>query len=272
MFLTSGDQNSHMTRPFTLLTIRLMRGASLIAVSSCAVWAQTTLAPNVEAALESAITAHGSEALTSLRTYTEDATVNATVVGINVYNLRFRTTVDFPGRRGRIEISQDGTVQTIYQVTPQGAWSWSPKTGKKLETPPAKPSAPFTFSTPIKAGLLGLLAVGKVENEILSASDSLEINGVRGRAIRREGKGYQVAFVFGKDSLMSVERTVLTNDKGEKTEFTLLYDTYKTVNGVKIPVGAGLQASQMPGVAVARFTITAVAVNPTLPPSAFAEP
>ncbi len=261
-----------MMRPATPLTIRLLRGAALIAVSSCAVWAQAALAPNVTATLESAITAHGGEALINLRTYTEDATVNATVVGISVYNLRFRTTVDFPGRRGRIEIWQDGKVQTIYQVTPQGTWSWSPKNGRKPETPPIKPDAPFTFATPIKAGLLGLLAVGKVENETLSAPDTLEVGGVRGRAIRREGKGYQVAFVFGKDGLMNVERTVLTNDKGEKTEFTLLYDTYKTVSGVKIPVGAGLQASQMPGVAAARFTITAVAVNPTLPASAFAEP
>lgn len=272
MFLTSSDQNSSMTRPDTLLTIRLLRGAALIAGLSSAVWAQTTLAPNIEAALESAIQAHGGEALTNLRTYTEDATVNATVVGISVYNLRFRTTVDFLNRRGRIEILQDGKIQTIYQVTPQATWSWSLKNGKKAEAPPIKPDAPFTFATPIKAGLLGLLAVGKVENETLSAPDTLEVGGVRGRAIRREGKGYQVAFVFGKEGLMSVERTVLTNDKGEKTEFTLLYDTYKTVSGVKIPVGAGLQASQMPGVAVARFTITSVTVNPTLPASAFAEP
>jgi hypothetical protein len=253
---------------------RLLRGTTLALACGCVVWAQsaTTLAPNVEATLERAIEAHGGNALEGLRTYTEDATVNATVVGINVYNMRFKTTVDFEGRRGRIEISQDGKVQNIYQVTPQGTWSWSPKTGKKSETPPAKPDAPFTFSTPIKAGVLGLLAVGKVEDEKLTAPDALELSGRRGPAIRREGKGYQVAFVFNKDGLLSVERTVLTNAKGEREEFTLLYDAYRTVNGVRIPVGAALQASQMPGVAVARYTITNVAVNPTLPANAFAEP
>jgi hypothetical protein len=251
---------------------KVLRVSLTAAVLVCSALAQSPMPQNVEATLETALRAHGGDALTGMRTYTEDASVNATVLGVSVYNQRFKTTVDFVGRRGRIEISQDGKTQTIYQVTPQGAWSWTPKTGKKAETPPAKPDAPFTFSTPIKAGVLGLLAIGKVDNEKLSGQEKLDGNGSRGATIRREGKGYLVSFTFSKDGLLTSERTVLTDDKGERQEFTLLYDTYKTVNGVRIPVGAALQASQMPGIAVARYTVTAVAVNPTLPASAFAEP
>ncbi|NJO13159.1 MAG: hypothetical protein HC872_06505, partial [Gammaproteobacteria bacterium] len=115
------------------------------------------------------------------------------VLGIGVYNQRFRTVVDFTARRGRIEISRDGAMQTIYQVTPQGARQWTQKDGSKDVPAPTKPGAPFTFSIPIKSGLLGLLAVGKVADEQLSAVANLEIQGVKGTSIRRDGKNYGVS-------------------------------------------------------------------------------
>lgn len=238
----------------------------------CAVVAQSPVPQSVTTVLNTAIGAHGGEALRGLRTYTEDALINATVLGVGVYNLRFRTTVDFTTQRGRIEIFSNGTLQTIYQLTPQGARSWTPKEGTKPATSPVKPDAPFTFSTPIKAGVLGLLAVGKASDETLSSDADTAIEGVRGASIKRESKSYQATYVFDKSGALAVERTVLIGEKGEKTEFTLVYDAFKTLNGVRIPTHAKIYSSQIPGFASAELTVSAVAVNPTLTANAFEMP
>jgi hypothetical protein len=238
----------------------------------CAVAAQSGVPATLEATLERAIAAHGGSALEGMKTYAEDAAVNATVLGINVYNQRFKTTVDFGQARGRIEISSNGKMQTIYQVTPQGARLWTPKDGVKDVPPPAKPGAPFTFSMPIKSGLLGLLAVGKVADERLSFEATLELRGVKGAGIRREGKEYQVTYLFNTSGLLALERTILTNEKGEKTDFTLVYNAYKTVNGVKVPVTAQIFSPQIPEVANAQMTLTSVSVNPTITADAFKLP
>ncbi|NJK45082.1 MAG: hypothetical protein HC933_13055 [Pleurocapsa sp. SU_196_0] len=137
---------------------------------------------------------------------------------------------------------------------------------------PTKPGAPFTFSIPIKSGLLGLLAVGKVADEQLSAVANLEIQGVKGTSIRRDGKNYGVTYIFDTNGLLKVERTILTNDKGEKTEFTLVYKAYKTLNGVKVPTNAQIFSPQIPGVASAQMNLTTVSVNQTLEDSAFKMP
>jgi hypothetical protein len=253
----------------------LLRGIA-VGLVCCVAIAQSTVPPNVppnvEATLERAIATHGGDALTQMKTYAEDAAVTATVLGIGVYNQRFRTVVDFAARRGRIEISSNGAMQTIYQVTPQGARQWTQKDGSKDVPAPTKPGAPFTFSIPIKSGLLGLLAIGKVADEKLSAALSLEIQGVKGTSIRRDGKNYQVTYVFDASGLLKVERTILTNDKGEKTDFTLVYKAYKTLNGVKVPTNAQIFSPQIPGVAAAQMTLTTVNVNPTLEDSAFKMP
>jgi hypothetical protein len=238
----------------------------------CIALAQSTVPPNVAATLERAIDAHGGASLRGMRTYAEDAAVNATVLGINVYNQRFKTTVDFAQARGRIEISSNDKMQTIYQVTPQGARLWTQKDGSKDVPAPTKPGAPFTFSMPIKSGLLGLLAVGKVSDERLSFDANLELQGVKGASIRREGKAYEVTYVFNASGLLALERTVLTDDKGQKTDFTLVYTAYKTVNGVKVPVTAQIFSPQIPGVASAQMTLTSVSVNPTITADTFKMP
>lgn len=257
--------------------LTFLRGAVTVTfvastVLVCAVVAQSPVPQSVATVLNTAVGAHGGEALRGLRTYSEDALINATVLGVGVYNLRFRTTVDFTTQRGRIEIFSNGTLQTIYQLTPQGARFWTPKDGTKPATAPVKPDAPFTFSTPVKAGVLGLLAVGKASDETLSSDANTEIQGVRGASIKREAKTYQATYVFDKSGALAVERTVLIDAKGDKTEFTLVYDAFKTLNGVRIPTHAKIYSSQIPGYASADLTVTAVAVNPTLAANAFEMP
>jgi hypothetical protein len=251
---------------------KIPRGMVALGFLVCVATAQSPVPPNVAATLETAVKAHGGEALTGMKTYSEDAAITASVLGVGVYNLRFRTTVDFTERRGRIEIFNNGTLQTIYQLTPQGARTWTPKDGTKDAPSPVKPDAPFTFSTPVKAGILGLLAVGKAQDEKLSGDSSIEIQGVKGASIKREAKSYQATYVFDSSGALAVERTVLVDDKGKKTEFTLVYNAFKILNGVRVPMSAKIYSSQIPGFASAELKVTAAAVNPTLAVNAFTMP
>ena len=251
---------------------QILRGMVALGVLVCVAIAQSPVPQGVAATLQTAVKAHGGEALTGMKTYSEDAAISASVIGIGVYNLRFRTTVDFAGQRGRIEIFNNGTLQTIYQLTPQGARTWTPKDGTKPAPAPVKPDAPFTFSTPVKAGVLGLLAVGKAQDEQLSGDSSSEVQGVKGASIKREAKTYQATYLFDSSGALAVERTVLIGAKGEKTEFTVVYDAFKTTGGVRIPTHAKIYSSQIPDYASAELTVTAVAVNPTLPANAFTMP
>lgn len=236
--------------------------------------AQTPIPPSVSPTLEKAVNAHGGNALENLKTYREDYVINASVLGVGVYNFRIKAAVDFTNRRGRLEFYNNGNLESIYQTTPQATQTWNKKDGLKPAdanvTP--KPGDPFTFSTPIKAGILGLLAIGKSRDEKLSADASTEVQGVKGPSIQREGKQYVVTYVFGPDGTLQVEKSVFTNDKGEKSEFTLVYDQFKTVGGVKIPVGGAIFSSQIPGFASAKLTVTEVDVNPAFEANTFKMP
>jgi hypothetical protein len=236
--------------------------------------AETPIPASVAPTLERAVNAHGGNALMTLKSYQEDYVINASVLGVGVYNFRVKAVVDFPGRRGRLEFFNNGSLESIYQTTPQATQTWSKKDGLKAAdtnvTP--KPGEPFSFSTPIKAGVLGLLAIGKTRDEKLSGDASSEVQGIKGASIQREGKTYVVTYVFGADGTLNVEKSVFTNDKGEKSEFTLVYDKFKTVGGVKIPVGGAIYSSQIPGFASAKLEVTDVDVNPTFEASVFKMP
>jgi hypothetical protein len=65
---------------------------------------------------------------------------------------------------------------------------------------------------------------------------------------------------------------VLIDDKGKKTEFTLLYNAFKMLNGVRVPTSAKIYSSQIPGFATAELKVTAVAVNPALASNTFTMP
>ena len=236
--------------------------------------AQSPIPASVAPTLDKAVNAHGGNALENLKTYREDYVINASVLGVGVYNFRVKATVDFSGRRGRLEFYNNGNLESIYQTTPQATQTWSKKDGLKPAdanvTP--KPGDPFTFSTPIKAGVLGLLAIGKTRDEKISGEPSLEVQGVKGPSIQREGKQYTVTYVFGADGTLQVEKSVFTNDKGEKSEITLVYDKFKTVGGLKIPVGGTIFSSQIPGFASAKLEVTDVDVNPALEANTFKMP
>lgn len=252
----------------------LVRVITLLSCVLCGVLAAApaSIPPNVGATLERAVSAHGGNALENLRTYREDYAINASVLGVGVYNYRIRASVDFTNRRGRLEFYQNGKLTGLYQTTPQATQTWNEKDGTKPADNPIKPGMPFTFASPIKAGILGLLAIGKVADEKISGDASLEVQGIKGPTIQREGKQYVVTYVFGADGTLSVEKSGFTNDKGEHSEFTLVYDKFRTVNGVKIPVSGAIYSSQIPGFASARLEVTDVDVNPTFDPSAFKMP
>ena len=221
--------------------------------------------------LERAIQAHGGDALVNLKTFREDYKLNASVLGLGVYNIRVRIAVDFPGKRGRFEFFNNGTLESVYQTTPQATQRWSKKDGvKPVDNPPKNQE--FAFSPPFKAGVLGLLSVGKVDAEKLSVSNNLELEGLRGTGLVRTGKQYEVTYLIGTDGVMIAERSIFTNDKGEKSSFTMLYEKFKTVSGVKVPMTAQIRSSQIPGFASANLEVSDVDINPTLEPNTFKLP
>ena len=108
--------------------------------------AASTLAPAANALREKSIEAHGGQALENLKTYREDFSMNATILGVGVYNFRIKATVDYVGERGRLEFFNNGTLESIVQLTQEGTVSWSKKNGSKNEKNARKPGEEFTFS------------------------------------------------------------------------------------------------------------------------------
>jgi hypothetical protein len=245
---------------------------SLVLTASTAL-AASTLAPAANALREKSIEAHGGVALEKMKTYREDFAMNATVLGVGVYNFRIKATVDYVGERGRLEFFNNGALESVVQLTKDGTVSWSKKNGLKNEKNARKPGEDFTFSMPFKSGVLGLLALGKLEEEKVTTSDNLEIEGVRGKAIVRTGKQYEVTYIFAPDGSIALERAKYQGEKADqKSEFSLIYNKYKVVGGVKIPVGAAIRSSQIPGIAAASLEVKDVDVNPVLTDADFKMP
>ena len=245
---------------------------SLILTASTTL-AASTLAPAANALREKSIEAHGGQALENLKTYREDFSMNATILGVGVYNFRIKATVDYVGERGRLEFFNNGALESIVQLTKEGTVSWSKKNGNKNEKNARKPGEEFTFSMPFKSGVLGLLALGKLEEEKVTAIDNLEIEGVRGKAIVRSGKQYEVTYILAPDGSIALERAKYQGEKADqKTEFSLIYNKYKTVSGVKIPVAATIRSSQIPGIAAANLEVKDVDVNVALTDADFKMP
>jgi hypothetical protein len=245
---------------------------SLLLTTSSAL-AASTLAPAATALREKSIAAHGGPALEGLKTYREDFVMNATVLGVGVYNFRIKARVDYLTERGRLEFFNNGSLESIVQVSKDGTVSWSKKNGTKTEKNLRKPGEAFTFSMPFKSGVLGLLALGKLEDEKVTVSETLEVEGVRGPALVRSGKQYDVTYIFAPDGSLSLERAQYRGEKpDQKTEFSLLYTKYKIVAGVKIPVGATIRSSQIPGIAAASLEVNEVEVNVALTDADFKMP
>ena len=245
---------------------------SLILTASTAL-AASTLAPAANALREKSIEAHGGLALENMKTYREDFSMNATILGLGVYNFRIKATVDYIGERGRLEFYNNGALESVVQLTKEGTVSWSKKNGNKNEKNARKPGEEFTFSMPFKSGVLGLLALGKLEEEKVTTSDNLEIEGVRGKAIIRTGKQYEVTYVLAPDGSIALERAKFQGEKADqKTEISLLYNKYKVISGVKIPVAATIRSSQIPGIASASLEVKDVEVNVALTDADFKMP
>jgi hypothetical protein len=245
---------------------------SLILTTSTAL-AASTLAPAANALREKAIEAHGGTALEKMKTYREDFAINATVLGVGVYNFRIKATVDYVGERGRLEFYNNGALESVVQLTKEGTVSWSKKNGNKTEKNARKPGEDFTFSMPFKSGVLGLLALGKLEEEKVAAMDTLEIEGIRGKAIMRTGKQYEVTYILAPDGSIALERAKYQGEKADqKSEISLLYNKYKVVSGVKVPVAAAIRSSQIPGIASANLEVKDIDINVALTDADFKMP
>ena len=222
--------------------------------------------------LEKAIEAHGGAALEQLQTYRETYEMNATVLGIGVYNVRAEATVDFTGQQGKLEFYRNGTLESVYGTSPKGALLWQPKGGTKKLNIPRRAEDDYLLVTPMKSSVLGLLAMGNVA-EKLEAKPEFTIEGRKGSAIKRTGNGYEITYLFGADGTIIAEHSIYPGaNPQEKFAVTLLYTKYKTVGGIKFPVSADVISSAIPGIARANLQVRDVAVNPTLDKDAFKMP
>jgi hypothetical protein len=236
-------------------------------------FAAPALAPGAAALRGKAIQAHGGKALENVKTYREDFSINATVLGIGVYNIRLKTTADFVNERGRLEFYNNGTLESIVQLSKAGTVSWSKKNGTKSEKSLRDADEEFTFSTPFKSGVLGLLAAGKINDERVTSSPNLEIEGVRGAALTRTGKQYEVTYLFDANGALLLEQAKYQGEKpDQKTVSSLIYNKFKVIEGVKVPVGAAIRSSQMPGLASANMEVKSVEVNVALTDADFKMP
>jgi hypothetical protein len=235
--------------------------------------ANSALAPGAAALRGKAIQAHGGRALENLKTYREDFLINASILGVGVYNLRLKSTVDFVGERGRVEFYNNGTLESILQLEKQGTVSWSKKDGLKSQKNSRDPDEEFTFSSPFKSGVLGLLSVGKVKDERVTSNPNLEIEGVRGAALIRTAKQYEITYLFDANGALLLERSEYRGEKpDEKTISSLIYNKFKMIDGLRVPMAAAIRSSQMPGLASAGLEVKSVDVNVALTDADFKMP
>ncbi|MDT7919491.1 MAG: hypothetical protein RQ868_02735 [Meiothermus sp.] len=221
--------------------------------------AMAQVAPDAAQLLEKLRLAHGGEALASLRTYQETATLT-TFSGPQVENqLTVVSYADFPSERLRLEYRDGPRLIQVLQVSPAGGQSWSAISGSKALEP--------ALAKELRDGLYQTwygIRLGGSGREMARILGRRTFGDVSGLAVEVGTQGSKTIYLVGSQNQLIAER--YQNSQGQ---LTVLYSDLRLVAGIRIPFQARIYAD---GVLFAEVKVQQARVNPPLEPKTFRMP
>jgi len=209
------------------------------------------VAPDAARLLEKMRQAHGGQALASLRTYQETATLT-TFAGPQPQNqLTVVSLVDFPSQRLRVEYRDGANLIQVIQVSPAGGQSWSAISGSKALEP--------ELTQELRSGLFQTwygLRLGSSGREQARLLGRRTFGDKSGTALVVTTQGSKTTYLVDSQHQLIAER--FQNSQGE---LTVLYSDLRLVSGIRIPFFARLYAD---GILFAEARLQGVRVNPVL--------
>ncbi len=238
----------------------VQRTCLLLAPLWLSCWAVGQVQPETAVLLENARQAHGGPALESLTRYREEGWVTVFgPAGEPVAQFRGVTLVDLDAGAYRDEIYAGDTLVTISQVTPDGAWTWTPDTGL-LRAPSSQAEA---LRSALYRGLFGL-RLG-AEREAAETLGPQTWAGREGTAVQVQTEGVDTTYLLGDDGRMLGQRYV----SPQQGEITVLFDDDRLRHDVLVPFDVTYVAA---GSRFLRTELETVEPNADLPADAFEPP
>lgn len=225
---------------------------------ACAATAQ--VAPEAADLLQSALEAHGGEALHELATYREAGQVTVFgPAGEPVAQLTGVSLVDLASGVYRDELYAGDMAITISQITPDGAWTWTADTGV-LRAPPTQVEQ---LRSAFYRGLFGLRFGADRDAAALLGQQTWR--DVEGTAVRVTTRGVDTTYLLSDDSRMLAQRY----DSPQLGAVTVVYSDYREHNGLPIPYRAEYYAQDRP---ILRSDLDEAEPSAELPAGAFDRP
>lgn len=243
-----------------MLRSTAIRSMLLVALSWPTCTALAQVEPGAAELLLQARQAHGGEALQRLATYREEVVV--TIFGPAaepVAQLPGTTVVDFAAFAYRDELFAGEDLVTISQVTPEGAWTWTPDTGT-LRAPPTQEEE---LRNAFYRGLFGLRF--GAERDAAEAMGPQTWRDVDGTAVRVTTEGVDTTYLLSEDGRMLAQRYA----SPQLGDVTVVFGDYRERDGVLIPFTAEYFGEAGP---MLRTDAQEVEPDPELPADAFAAP
>ena len=209
---------------------------------------------------ERAKAAHGGAAIEALQTYSDTGSLSLFQKGQLVGKFGYTQKYDFQNLIGRIEVSLEGQVLVVQQVSKTEAWQWAPQSGVvNLPDAQAKPLRESFyqgfFALKAKASdLTDLKSDGlvKLSDTLSGAGISFKLNGVDN------------SFVIGNDGVILGGKTVVDG----ATVISLQADN-RVVSGIKLPFTTKATSDGQPAT---ELETSAAQVNPVFTDADFAQP
>lgn len=216
--------------------------------------------PEAAELLQRAQQVHGGHALLDMTSYREEGSVTLFgPAGEPVAQLRGVTLLDLESASYRDELYSGDELMTISQVTPAGAWTWTPNTGL-LRAPDSQAEI---LRSGLYRGLFGLRFGSERE-----AADSLGLQtwGSReGTAVRLTTQDVDTIYLLDEDGRMLAQRYA----SPQLGEVTVFYTDYRQRDDVLVPFTVEYEAA---GQAFLKTDLDTIEPNLDLPAEAFEPP
>lgn len=174
-----------------------------------------------------AVDAHGGEALTGIKGYTDQgAMFTFGPTGEVVQENAFRSYVDYANRRVRSELLQSGELFVVQQADSEGGYAWTAMAGEMPVTEAEAAELLVTLSTGIH-GLIG----GIDEFDSARVLGELDFSGTIGTGLELVRDGQAVTLLIGEDGRVLGDQYV-TSQLGPVHN---VYSDYTEVDGVLVP-------------------------------------
>ena len=209
---------------------------------------------------ERAKAAHGGVAIEAMQAYSDTGSLSLYQTGQLVGKFGYTQKYDFRNMIGRIEVSLEGQVLVVQQVSKDAAWQWAPQSGVvSLPDAQAKPLRESFYQ-----GFFALRAKASDLTDLKSDGLVKLSDTLSGVGISFKLNGVSNSFVIGNDGVILGGKTV-----ADGATLVSLQADNRVISGIKLPFSIKATSDGQP---VTELEAIEATVNPVFTDADFAQP